>query len=207
MRLSRCDALLRPSVASSIMCSTHSETTVLARLCRCSHANAFCSDLWLSPKDAFPESLSKWDFLKHMCADIGVHTDTALIADVLIVPLLAWYHPRFGDECSSADIALQAEHPKVEDVMTDFAMCKWPAGLSSTDDSLAKQFDDNNHQNLETADQLRSRAKIVISFSHFLPRQDLCPEKRFLFFPPLPGAIGSFYLGVRRLLLLLPTRI
>ncbi|EKU20676.1 hypothetical protein NGA_2065300, partial [Nannochloropsis gaditana CCMP526] len=31
----------------------------------------------------------------------------------------------------------------------------------------------------------------VISFSHFLPREELCPEKRFLLEPMLPKVIGS----------------
>jgi Icc-related predicted phosphoesterase len=31
----------------------------------------------------------------------------------------------------------------------------------------------------------------VISFSHFLPRQELCPEKRFLIEPSLTKVIGS----------------
>jgi hypothetical protein len=34
----------------------------------------------------------------------------------------------------------------------------------------------------------------VISYSHFLPRQELCPEKRFLIEPMLSKVIGSDYL-------------
>ena len=42
----------------------------------------------------------------------------------------------------------------------------------------------------------------VISFSHFLPRQELCPEKRFLLEPLLPRVIGSNFLEsqIRRLM-------
>ena len=41
----------------------------------------------------------------------------------------------------------------------------------------------------------------VISFSHYLPRQDLCPEKRFLLEPMLTRVIGSIPLEkqIRRL--------
>jgi hypothetical protein len=38
---------------------------------------------------------------------------------------------------------------------------------------------------------------IVISLSHFLPRLELCPEKRFLYYPHLPKAVGSRFLGER----------
>lgn len=37
----------------------------------------------------------------------------------------------------------------------------------------------------------------LISFSHFLPRIELIPEKRFLFYPHLPKAVGSTYLRDR----------
>jgi hypothetical protein len=37
----------------------------------------------------------------------------------------------------------------------------------------------------------------VISFSHFLPRLELCPEKRFLHYQHLPKAVGSHALGER----------
>jgi hypothetical protein len=34
----------------------------------------------------------------------------------------------------------------------------------------------------------------IISFSHFVPRQELCPEKRFLIEPLLSRVIGSNFL-------------
>eukprot|EP00607_Mallomonas_marina_P001290 CAMPEP_0182435214 /NCGR_PEP_ID=MMETSP1167-20130531/74423_1 /TAXON_ID=2988 /ORGANISM="Mallomonas Sp, Strain CCMP3275" /LENGTH=327 /DNA_ID=CAMNT_0024626001 /DNA_START=120 /DNA_END=1103 /DNA_ORIENTATION=- len=47
----------------------------------------------------------------------------------------------------------------------------------------------------------REEQETVISFSHFVPRQELCPEKRFLVEPYLPRVIGSDVLEhqVRRL--------
>merc|ERR1712072_42313 len=38
---------------------------------------------------------------------------------------------------------------------------------------------------------------IVVSFSHFLPRLELLPEKRYLYFPPLAKFVGSTWLGRR----------
>lgn len=37
----------------------------------------------------------------------------------------------------------------------------------------------------------------VVSFSHFLPRIDLLPEKRYLYLPTLTKAVGSRFLGDR----------
>ena len=37
----------------------------------------------------------------------------------------------------------------------------------------------------------------VVSFSHFLPRPDLLPEKRMLYHPNLAKAAGSDYLEAR----------
>ena len=38
---------------------------------------------------------------------------------------------------------------------------------------------------------------VVISFSHFLPRQELLPEKRHLFMPTLHESVGSDWLRLR----------
>ena len=123
-----------------------------------------------------------------------MHTDTKLVQSVLIVPLLSWYHASFGSESEEADAAIKQDHPPVEEAMTDFAMCKWPDGLSAKDDSLAVLFNEMNRENMAKALQLKPQATVTISFSHFLPRNELCPEKRFLFYPPLPDAVGSLHL-------------
>ena len=44
---------------------------------------------------------------------------------------------------------------------------------------------------------IANSGKIIISFSHFLPRYELLPEKRFLVYPKLPKASGSIYLQKR----------
>lgn len=50
----------------------------------------------------------------------------------------------------------------------------------------------------------RPASEPLVSFSHFLPREELLPEKRFLFVPALPKASGSAPLG-RRVAALRPT--
>ncbi|PKI75537.1 hypothetical protein CRG98_004073 [Punica granatum] len=53
-----------------------------------------------------------------------------------------------------------------------------------------KDYHDAIEDIKETCDQ-------IITFSHFVPRQELCPEKRMLFYPNLPKIIGSDSLEAR----------
>ena len=48
-----------------------------------------------------------------------------------------------------------------------------------------------------SADRIGSDGHGVISFSHFLPRIELMPEKRFLYLPTLSKAVGSNFLKRR----------
>merc|ERR1740129_2509877 len=86
----------------------------------------------------------------------------------------------------------------------DFHLCKWPSGLTPFDgsESIARFMDGLNDEclaNLPCRGQAAKGAPRppVISFSHFLPRRELLPEKRTLFYPPLPKAAGSLLLGER----------
>jgi hypothetical protein len=113
----------------------------------------------------------------------------------------------------------------------DYAMCTWPAGVIAHSDFvsnpahntvLAEVFaklnepflrsppdrnaPDFNPSTLGDADTylgspLAAAGDTVISFSHYLPRPELCPEKRFLTEPMLAKAVGSDVLEsqVRRL--------
>lgn len=53
----------------------------------------------------------------------------------------------------------------------------------------------------ESGSPLVQKDDTIISFSHFLPRQELCPEKRFLLEPLLAKVVGSRFLEsqIRRL--------
>ena len=110
--------------------------------------------------------------------------------------------------------------------MTDFAACSWPAGLDMMDDSVAAAVDALNDAILEGAGFPPPPGSdddaLVITASHFLPRLELCPEKRaraaaansqgllphnrrltcrfapqFLYFPNLPKGVGSTFLRRR----------
>lgn len=125
---------------------------------------------------------------------------------IWIVPIQSWYH-------SSWDTEPDITHPdylQAQQVIpffkmwSDFLMCSWPAdlishedfiSLTSKNDALARFFDCINDKYLP--DIQVSSTDTVLSFSHFVPRQELCPEKRFLLEPLLSRVIGSVYLEKR----------
>eukprot|EP00929_Paragymnodinium_shiwhaense_P062383 TRINITY_DN31148_c1_g1_i1.p1 TRINITY_DN31148_c1_g1~~TRINITY_DN31148_c1_g1_i1.p1 ORF type:complete len:357 (+),score=47.72 TRINITY_DN31148_c1_g1_i1:88-1158(+) len=152
-------------------------------------------DLWVHSTDQAKDSLEKLRCLLDLCASLGVHTQPRFVnEDVLIVPMLSWYETGFDGEPDIDDDTLLP----VEECMSDFAMCRWPNGLSSLDDSLATHVDTLNDDVEQVAKLVKDSAcRVVISFSHFLPRPDLLPEKRFLYYPNLPKAVGSRALGRR----------
>mmetsp|Transcript_4442 Transcript_4442/g.11534 ORF Transcript_4442/g.11534 Transcript_4442/m.11534 type:complete len:193 (-) Transcript_4442:22-600(-) len=86
--------------------------------------------------------------------------------------------------------------------MSDFVACRWPEGLDPMDESVAHWFDTLNDPdllNLSTVLDIERESTVesscpVISYSHFLPRQDLIPEKCMLYEKALPKAVGSDFL-------------
>lgn len=146
-------------------------------------------DLWVHRGDGCKNSIQKLDMILALCDKLGVHTKPVIVGDrVLVVPLLSWYEPGFDADPDVQDESIL----RVEETMSDFLLCTWPPGLSASDASLAEHFDTLNGELPDTQD-----CKAVISFSHFLPRPELLPEKRYLFYPNLPKAAGSRTLGAR----------
>ena len=70
--------------------------------------------------------------------------------------------------------------------------------INNTYEQIDKEGKTNVHQ---MRSPIIQKNDTVISFSHFLPRQELCPEKRFLLEPFLTRVIGSNFLEsqIRRL--------
>uniref|UniRef100_A0A061S2J1 Metallo-dependent protein n=1 Tax=Tetraselmis sp. GSL018 TaxID=582737 RepID=A0A061S2J1_9CHLO len=136
-------------------------------------------------------SIDRLQGLLQLCCEIGVKTEPAEVNGVWICPIFSWYHSDFDRE---PDIPGAYDITKV---MSDFSMCEWPEGLSPLDDSLARHFDALNDPAVSNlAAELRrqrreGRRPPVITFSHFLPLQELLPEKRMLFHPNLAKACGS----------------
>lgn len=110
-----------------------------------------------------------------------------------IIPLFSWYHESFDKEEDITEVFI----PSLEMACKDFHACKWPEELSNRDTSLALYFDAMNEKNQDLIKEIQSECSQIITFSHFLPRQELCPEKRMLFYPNLPKIIGSDFLEVR----------
>ena len=137
---------------------------------------------------------------------------------IWVCPLLSFHSQSFDTEPDVQGWAV----PTAEETMVDYRACVWPAPLSMLDDSVAAAVDRMNdaywavgEKPAELAAPLGERAvearrwldaqrwaertdsEPLVTFSHFLPRQELLPEKRFLFIPALPKASGSTYLAAR----------
>jgi hypothetical protein len=79
----------------------------------------------------------------------------------------------------------------------DFHACQWPPDLANEDEALALYFDKLNDRNQDAIEEVKKSSKQILTFSHFVPRQELCPEKRMLYYPNLPKVIGSDFLERR----------
>ncbi|CAN4085364.1 unnamed protein product [Withania somnifera] len=151
-------------------------------------------DLWLRrEKENYIDSLQKLDKLLDACQRLGVETNPSIIDGLAIIPLFSWYHESFDREKDLTGIHI----PSLELACKDFRACKWPSGLISGDNSLATHFDAMNDKNQDRVQEMLASCNQIISFSHFIPRLELCPEKRMLFYPNLPKMIGSDFLEAR----------
>ncbi|XP_021750264.1 uncharacterized protein LOC110715956 isoform X3 [Chenopodium quinoa] len=54
-----------------------------------------------------------------------------------------------------------------------------------------------NEKHAHAIKEIQRKCEKVITFSHYVPRLDLCPEKRMLYYPNLPKIIGSNFLEAR----------
>jgi hypothetical protein len=132
----------------------------------------------------------------------------------LQAPILSWYHASWDTE---PDVVGWDGIPPANLVMSDFHRCTWPAPLSTDDDSIAARLDAMNDEDTiripclppaRGSQRGTMDARVaalrdahpsapLITASHFVPRVELCPEKRYLFYPPLAKACGSAYLARR----------
>ena len=133
---------------------------------------------------------------------------------VSIFPLYSWYH-------SGWDTEPNLEHEAYEEVEKampfsrkwgDFSMCTWPPELLASHEEFASTDVEKDSTVLAQAwaslnepflapvigttpgDGLPpgvTPQDTILSFSHFIPRQELLPEKRFLLEPLLTRVVGS----------------
>ncbi|KAL3615829.1 hypothetical protein CASFOL_040123 [Castilleja foliolosa] len=151
-------------------------------------------DLWLRRESIdYLDSLEKLDKLLEACGKLGVETKPSIVDGVGLIPLYSWYHESFDEERDITGIRI----PSLEMACKDFHVCRWPDELGNGKTSLAQYFDSLNDKNWNIVEDIVRKCSHIISFSHFIPRQELCPEKRMLFYPNLPKIIGSKYLETR----------
>eukprot|EP00897_Mesotaenium_endlicherianum_P004069 jgi/Mesen1/3690/ME000202S02780 len=135
-------------------------------------------DLWCRQVDEPSDSLAKLDALLACCQRLGVETAPRKVQGVWIV----------SPPPEPTTSVCQLSTPPQQCCHRCF---------NHEGDSLARFFDAMNDAAVD-ADLIRADADCqVISFSHFLPRIELCPEKRMLFYPNLPKVVGSNWLEAR----------
>jgi len=117
------------------------------------------------------DSVKKFYHILELCDQLGVHTGPAVVGGRRIVPLFSWYDDSFDG---------RVDDPSLQN-WVDFRHCRWP----STVEAPALFFSGLN----ET--RIRTYQEQTISFSHFLPRPELLPDRQFLRFKGLPQVAGS----------------
>jgi len=166
--------------------------------CRSSGAGDGCGD-----------SVEKLDKVLQLCADEGVRIGPVKVGGsrassgfsrgevpLWVVPLLSWHHPSFDTE---PPIERWGGIPSARKVVADYRRTAWPSPLSSLDDSAANFIDGLNDVILDfpDIDDADDEGATLLTFSHFLPRVELLPEKRYLSLPTLPSCVGSAFLEER----------
>lgn len=157
-------------------------------------------ELWLQGGPDNPrnggarDSYEKLQLIFQLCTDLGIQTRPERLADVWIVPLQSWHHRSWDREPEVKGLSTGAAMMAIK----DYTACKWPPwipGSSKTGSlQLAEWFDSLNDG---VRDEAQRSGCDVISMSHFLPHQELMPEKRFLYFSHLAKVAGSDPLAAR----------
>ena len=132
-------------------------------------------DLWVKREKGQRDSLEKFRFIRRLAADCGIGMEPYRSGELTIVPLLGWYDYSFGQPCE-----------QLREAWMDYFACAWPG----MDDAAVNRF--FLEQNTTAIP-----AGTVITFSHFLPRNDLMPTG----IPPawrrLDPVLGSTALDVQ----------
>lgn len=115
-------------------------------------------ELWVD-KGGYDCSLSKFEAVLDASRELGVYVEPYHDERLSIIPLFSWYDFSFGEP----DIYLKR-------AWRDFRACKWPENLA-TMEAISDYFLEKNLENLNSTNNY------VISFSHFLPRIDVMPER------------------------------
>lgn len=153
--------------------------------------------------DGIGDSVAKLRACEDVAASCGCTTQPTTLEDasgrsVIVAPLRAWYHASHDRE--------PAVLPGADDTKgfarrwADFRKCRWPPqllgrggteavahGLGAGDEALSAYFASTN--------TIERDVIPLVTFSHFSPRHECVPEKRFLLEPCLAKVSGSDDLG------------
>jgi len=153
-------------------------------------------DLWLRKGSSAKDSAERMQEIFELCSELEVATRPCFAAGAVIAPILSWHHQSWDTEpplTGWSGIAAP-EHGVV-----DYYRCRWPEPLSQSDDSVAEYVDSLNDTRTAEGSFESEVAALraahpgapLITLSHFVPRIELYPEKRFLFNPTLAKVVGS----------------
>lgn len=128
-------------------------------------------ELWVR-REEFADSLQKFDAVMDLCQRCGVQTSPVKIGQhrqVWLVPLQSWYDDKQDPEHSL--FLPKSADDRTDQMWGDFYHTRWPATL---DETLAAHFTRLNEPFLDW-----NFDAPVISFSHFLPRQELVFNRHY----------------------------
>ncbi len=133
-------------------------------------------DLWVRRDEPGLDSIGKFERITALAKSVGASMEVFHHHELSIVPLLGWYDDSFGvpgDDLRAAWV--------------DYRACRWPEGHTSqriTADFLAM----NRYRR-------QSESEVIVSYSHFLPRIDVMPERIPMAMRYIYPILGSTALG------------
>ena len=113
-------------------------------------------DLWVDGRNRSKTSLDKFDKVSNIALDYGLRLEPVQFGSLTVVPLLGWYDYSFGQP-----------DDELHGVWMDYKACRWPNDWEESE--ITQHFIALNEAHLGIS------SKIVVSFSHFLPRVDIMP--------------------------------
>eukprot|EP00804_Cyclotella_cryptica_P017049 CCRYP_003289-RA/>CCRYP_003289-RA protein AED:0.12 eAED:0.12 QI:0/-1/0/1/-1/1/1/0/497 len=155
--------------------------------------------------DGCMNSIEKLEKIFQLCIDEDIRIGPVKVGSgdkqstLWVVPLLSWYHSSFDTE---PPIECWGGIPSATKVVADYRKASWPEPLSHFDDSVAHFMDHLNDvifdwDLIANRDEVLDDSHSMLTFSHFLPRIELLPEKRYLSLPTLHSCVGSRFLEKR----------
>ncbi len=131
-------------------------------------------ELWIR-RETFADSLEKFHAILEVCRQFDVHTTPRRIGEenrhpVWVVPLFSWYlKPEDGP--GSLFLPKPGEDPSLA-MWADHYHVRWPETMTNAEAN--RYFLEHNTRYLPSVDH-----GLVITFSHFLPRQELIFPENF----------------------------